>query len=102
MADRIVPVALRTGGGPLFVAMISFVVLAGAAWMAARTYWPVASRIDAHGVTKGCPRRLASTHRLRHVANKPRSGRRLCGARVPSATAAASSESTANTARPLE
>ena len=52
MADRIVPVALRTGAGPLFVAMIGFVVLADAAWIARRAHWLVANRIGAHGVTK--------------------------------------------------
>ena len=101
MADRVVPVAFRTGGGPLFVAMIGFVVLAGAAWIAKRTHWLGGEPDRRAWRHEARPAGPASTHRLRHVANEPRSGRRLCGARVASATAAASSESTANTARPL-
>ena len=50
--DRIVPVAFRTDGGPMFVGMLGFVVLVVAAWIAKRTYWLVANRIGAHGVAK--------------------------------------------------
>ena len=46
--DRIVPIAFRTDGGPLFIGMIGFVTLVAAAWVAKRTYWLVASRIGAH------------------------------------------------------
>ena len=50
--DRVVPVSFRTDGGPMFVGMIGFVVLVAAAWIAKRTYWLVANRIGAHGVTQ--------------------------------------------------
>ena len=46
--DRIVPIAFRTDGGPLFIGMIGFVVAIAAAWIAKRTYWFVAKRIGAH------------------------------------------------------
>ena len=46
--DRIVPVAFRTDGGPLFIGMIGFIAAIGAAWIAKRTYWFVANRIGAH------------------------------------------------------
>ena len=46
--DRIVPIAFRTDGGPLFIGMIGFVTLVAAAWVAKRTYWLVANRIGAH------------------------------------------------------
>ena len=46
--DRIVPIAFRTDGGPLFIGMIGFVTLIAAAWVAKRTYWLVADRIGAH------------------------------------------------------
>ena len=46
--DRVVPVAFRTDGGPLFVGMVGFVALVLSAWVAKRTYWLVAHRIGAH------------------------------------------------------
>ena len=46
--DRIVPIAFRTDGGPLFIGMIGFVAAIAAAWIAKRTYWFVANRIGAH------------------------------------------------------
>ena len=50
--DRIVPIAFRTDGGPLFVGMIGFVALVLSAWAAKRTYWLVANRIGAHGAAQ--------------------------------------------------
>ena len=50
--DRIVPIAFRTDGGPLFIGMIGFVAAIGAAWIAKRTYWFVANRIGAHAAAK--------------------------------------------------
>ena len=46
--DRIVPIAFRTDGGPLFIGMVGFVALVLSAWAAKRTYWLVANRIGAH------------------------------------------------------
>ncbi len=46
--DRVIPIAFRTDGGPLFIGMIGFVAVVAAAWVAKRTYWLVASRIGAH------------------------------------------------------
>ena len=50
--DRIVPIAFRTDGGPLFKGMIAFVVVVFAAWVAKWTYWFVANRIGAHAGTE--------------------------------------------------
>ena len=50
--DRIVPIAFRTDGGPLFIGMIGFLAAIAAAWIARRTYWFVANRIGAHAAAE--------------------------------------------------
>lgn len=46
--DRVVPIAFRTDGGPLFIGMVGFVALVISALAAKRAYWLVANRIGAH------------------------------------------------------
>lgn len=50
--DRVVPIAFRTDGGPVFIGMIGFVAAIAAAWIARRTYWLVANRIGAHAAAE--------------------------------------------------